>query len=108
MCSEAKALNREMMISECMRKLTQPKYTYMSKYEMENILSQYFHPDPSSIVKAMSEALARVATGEPTGAEETQEHDAIMCLKLMPYLLNTLNTIRQVILFFAKFHFIKQ
>ena len=77
------------------------------KWKIHCTFLQYFHPDPSSIVKAMSEALARVATGEPTGAEDAAEPDAIMCLKLTPYLLNTLNTIRQVILFFAKFHFIK-
>lgn len=50
---------------------------------IENEFSQYFHPDPSSIVKAMSQALARVATEEPSGAEEA-EPDAIMCSKLMP------------------------
>ena len=46
---------------------------------------QYFHHDPSSIVKAMSQALVRVATGEPSGAEEAAEPDAIMCPKLMPF-----------------------
>ena len=56
----------------------------MNGYEMENTFLQYFHPDPSSIVKAMSEALARVATGEPTGAEDAAEPDAIMCSKLIP------------------------
>ena len=37
--------------------------------------SQYFHPDPSSIVKAMSQALVRVATGEPSGTDEAASSD---------------------------------
>lgn len=45
---------------------------------MEDIVQRedkykYFHPDPSSIVKAMSQALARVATEEPSATSDKTE-----------------------------------